>query len=66
MVRMGDRRPLGKPPEVSEYLGVPETTLAQWRWLGTGPRWSTVGRHVRYRWEDVERYIDAKQGSRAA
>jgi predicted DNA-binding transcriptional regulator AlpA len=52
--------PLGKPPQVAEYLGVPEKTLAQWRYLGLGPRWSKVGRHVRYRWSDVEKWLDSQ------
>lgn len=61
-----DRRPLGSPKELGAYLGVPETTLSQWRWRGTGPRWSKVGRHVRYRWSDVEEWLDAHQGGAAA
>lgn len=52
------RQSLGKPPEVAEYLGMPESTLAQWRYLGKGPKWSKIGRHVRYRWEDVEAYFE--------
>lgn len=23
-----------------------------------GPRWSKVGRHVRYRWSDIEKWLD--------
>lgn len=55
---MDTSKPLARPLEVAEHLGVPQKTLAQWRWLGTGPRWSKVGRHVRYRWEDIEAWID--------
>jgi predicted DNA-binding transcriptional regulator AlpA len=36
------------PREVTEDLQVPESTLAQWRWLKKGPPWIKVGRHVRY------------------
>jgi predicted DNA-binding transcriptional regulator AlpA len=52
------KRALAKPPEVAAFLGVPEKTLTQWRYLRKGPRWSPVGRHVRYRWEDVEKWLD--------
>jgi excisionase family DNA binding protein len=52
------RTGLGTTAEVAEYLKVPEHTLVQWRYKGTGPRYSSVGRHVRYRWADVDRWID--------
>jgi hypothetical protein len=61
----GGRSGLGKPVEVADYLGVPEHTLAQWRYRGIGPRYSHVGRHVRYRWGDVEQWLD-EQASRPA
>jgi predicted DNA-binding transcriptional regulator AlpA len=51
-------RSLAKPVEVAQFLGVPEKTLDQWRYLKKGPRWSKVGRHVRYRWADVEKWLD--------
>jgi hypothetical protein len=49
---------------VAEYLGVPPRSLDTWSYAGTGPRYSKIGRHRRYRWADVEAYIEAK--SRAA
>lgn len=60
------RRALATAEEVSEYLGVPVDTLYAWRYRGVGPRSAKVGRHVRYRWEDVERYVDEQSGSRVA
>lgn len=54
------KRPLGTPEQVAEYLGVSVDTLYAWRYRGTGPRGSKVGRHVRYRWDDVERWLDEK------
>ncbi|MGW2143200.1 helix-turn-helix domain-containing protein [Nonomuraea bangladeshensis] len=57
-VRKGGRtrRNLATPEEVAEYLGVAEATLRQWRWLRKGPDFGTVGRHIRYDWDDVETY----------
>ena len=45
------------PDEVREILQVSHSTLEQWRWLGKGPRWLKVGRHVRYRRVDVRGWI---------
>jgi excisionase family DNA binding protein len=46
-------------PATAELLGVPEKTLAQWRYHGKGPAFVRVGKHVRYRVEDVEAFIAA-------
>lgn len=51
---------LATSSEVAAYLGVPPRTLDQWAYLGRGPRYSRVGRHRRYRWSDVEKYLDEK------
>jgi len=48
---------LVEPQEVADYLLVPVATLAQWRYLGQGPRFHKVGRFVRYRWSDVEKWL---------
>lgn len=58
---------LATPGEVAEHLKVPPKTLNQWRYLGKGPRWIKVGRHVRYRWTDVEAYEEQNaEGGQAA
>lgn len=44
--------------EVADYLGVPLTTLYQWRTKGTSPRAVKVGRHIRFRQEDVDAWCD--------
>jgi excisionase family DNA binding protein len=49
----GARR-LATPREVASYLQVPVKTLYTWRYKRVGPRAHRVGRHLRYRWEDVE------------
>jgi hypothetical protein len=43
--------------DVAEFLGVPVTTLHQWRYLGTGPEAFKVGRHLRYDPETVRRWL---------
>jgi hypothetical protein len=43
--------------EVSDFLGVPVTTLHQWRYLGTGPEAFKVGRHLRYEPLEVRRWL---------
>lgn len=55
---MSTRRPLATPKEVSDYLGVPVGTLYQWTHHGRGPKVSRVGRHLRYRWEDIDAYLE--------
>lgn len=56
---MDERRALATVEQVSEYLGVPVQTLYAWRSRGgRGPKASRIGRHLRYRWSDVEKYID--------
>jgi predicted DNA-binding transcriptional regulator AlpA len=42
---------------VSTWIGIPAGTLAQWRYLGKGPAYVKVGRHVRYRAEDVDAWL---------
>jgi excisionase family DNA binding protein len=49
---------LATAEEVSRFLGVPVKTLYNWRHGGIGPRASRVGRHLRYRWSDVEAWVD--------
>jgi excisionase family DNA binding protein len=44
--------------ELAAYLAVPIATLYQWRWRGEGPPGFRVGRHVRYRWNDVREWVD--------
>ncbi|WP_435589785.1 helix-turn-helix transcriptional regulator [Micromonospora aurantiaca (nom. illeg.)] len=52
------RSPLATAEQVADYLGVPVATLYQWRYRNLGPRASKVGRHLRYRWADVESWVD--------
>jgi excisionase family DNA binding protein len=44
--------------DVSEMLGIPVHTLYRWRYKGGGPVGYRVGRHVRYRREAVEAWLE--------
>jgi excisionase family DNA binding protein len=51
--------PLATTEEVAAVLrDVPKHTLEQWRSQGRGPKYIKVGRHVRYRWADVNAWLD--------
>jgi excisionase family DNA binding protein len=51
-------------PELAEYLGVPVATIYRWRYARDGPVGYRVGRHVRYRLSDIERWLDAQRDVR--
>jgi excisionase family DNA binding protein len=53
------------PEQVSEMLGVPVRTLYSWRFNKKGPKSLKVGRYLRYREDDVRRWLD-ELGSEAA
>jgi excisionase family DNA binding protein len=63
---MSTRSPLASADEVAKYLGVPVNTIYQWRHKGIGPAGLRVGRYVRFRWEDVEAWVDAQAPGRTA
>jgi predicted DNA-binding transcriptional regulator AlpA len=44
--------------DVSEMLGIPVHTLYSWRYKCDGPVGYRVGRHVRYRREAVEAWLE--------
>ena len=48
------------PSELAALLDVPVTTLYRWRSQHEGPTGIRIGRHVRYRLEDVQAWLDAK------
>jgi len=52
-------RALATPVEVADYLRVPLRTLYRWRYAGEGPPGYRVGRHLRFRWTDVEEWLGA-------
>lgn len=44
--------------EAARMLGVSHRTLEDWRTRGTGPRFIMLGRLVRYRATDLERFVN--------
>ncbi len=59
-------RELMTPKQVAEYLQIPVGTLAIWRMNKTGPAGFKVGKHVRYRRGDVERWLEERRDYAAA
>jgi predicted DNA-binding transcriptional regulator AlpA len=49
--------------DVSEHLGIPVNTLYQWRTKGYGPTGRRIGKHIRYRPEDVDNWITEQDGA---
>ena len=43
--------------DLANFLNVPIKTLYAWRYRGEGPIGFRVGKHIRYRWTDVEGWI---------
>ncbi|MEQ4300554.1 helix-turn-helix domain-containing protein [Plantactinospora sp. B6F1] len=54
--------PLWTVEDVSSFLGVPVSTLYQWRYRRTGPKASRVGRHLRYDPAAVRAWLDRQAG----
>jgi excisionase family DNA binding protein len=44
--------------DLASYLEVPIATVYAWRYRRQGPPGFRVGRHLRFRWSDVERWIE--------
>jgi excisionase family DNA binding protein len=52
--------------DVSETLGIPVHTLYRWRCKGDGPAGYRVGRHVRYRREEVDAWLEQRADKRSS
>jgi excisionase family DNA binding protein len=46
--------------ELADLLQVPTSTLHQWASQGKGPTYLIVGRHSRYRLQDIERWLEGQ------
>ncbi|MDT2004561.1 DNA-binding protein [Rhodococcus opacus] len=59
------RRALATDAEFCEFAGLTKGQSAQLRYLGSGPKFVKVtGRQVRYRWSDIEDWIDSRTQTR--
>jgi predicted DNA-binding transcriptional regulator AlpA len=57
---MAERQLMGNRPS-AKYLDVAEQTLANWRYLGTGPRYFRVGKQlVKYDRADLDRWLEER------
>lgn len=45
--------------DLAAYIGKSTAWCERARWAGEGPRFVKLGRHVRYRAEDVQDWLDA-------
>lgn len=50
-------RRLLSPQALAEYLEVPVKTIYSWRHDNKGPRGFRIGKHVRFRWHDVQAWL---------
>ena len=44
--------------DLADYLDVPIATVYAWRYRRQGPPGFRIGRHLRFRWSDIERWIE--------
>lgn len=59
-------RPLATDRDFASFAGLTVGQVAQLRYLGHGPRFIRVtGRQIRYRWEDIEAWLDSQTFSRS-
>ncbi len=45
------------PQDLADYLEVPVKTIYRWRHHNKGPRGFRAGKHLRFRWADVQSWI---------
>lgn len=51
------------PAELAEWLGIPVPSLYGWHHRGDGPPAMRIGKHLRYRRSDVEKWLAEKARS---
>lgn len=55
------RKPLWSTIDLARYLGVSLHTIYRWRMDGRGPKGIKVGNSLRYRAEDVDRWLETRE-----
>ncbi len=56
-----DQHELLRIEEVAEMLKVPVASVRRWRYVGAGPAALKVGRHLRYRRDAVDRWLEQQE-----
>lgn len=46
--------------ELADFCDVPVKTVYEWNSKGTGPRYRKLGVHVRYSWDDIEKWMASR------
>lgn len=59
----GSLDPLLTPEDLSAIVVIPLATIHQWSHRGGGPPALKIGRHLRYRRSDVDRWLESKRSS---
>ena len=49
------------PADLASFLGLPLPTIYRWRTRQQGPPGFRVGRHVRYRLDDVHEWLESRR-----
>lgn len=57
---MSTNEPLISHTEAATYLGIPPATLHQWNHRGIGPRSYRIGKYRKYRYSDLNTFIESK------
>lgn len=52
------------PRETAAYLGSSVSALSQYRALGIGPEYFKIGKMVRYRKSDINKWLEQKKNSK--
>jgi excisionase family DNA binding protein len=52
--------------QLAEYLGVPSTSVYYWRQRGQGPPGFFVGKQLRFRVADVQRWLEEQADPKTA
>jgi hypothetical protein len=60
------RSPFATEDEARQYFSVSLSTVRRWRRAGTGPKYFRCGDILRYHWDDLESFAEAKSSPEAA
>ncbi len=60
----GDHDKLMTPRQLAQYLESSISALSQYRALGIGPEYFKIGKMVRYRKSDVDKWLEQKRSDK--